>query len=281
MPLNEILKFFAAYIEKELGIIYAEHNFFQLHNRLEEIAKLKGVAGIEQLYDILKDGMSGQTKQLLLDLATNNETSFFRDPKIFRAIESIFLNNLDEVVGEGGNLRIWSAASSTGQEALSVAILINEFSAKNNKNVAFSIVGTDISERVLIRAKQAEYSQLEVQRGLPVPFLIKYFKKDEKDRWTAMPEITKNIEFKKQNLKEAFNFKEKFHLILCRNVLIYQNVPAKIEILNRMTSLLAPGGLLILGSGESLIGLSTEFDQQNMDGAIIYKKRDLTLKSAA
>lgn len=281
MPLNEILKFFAQYIEKELGIIYAEHNYFQLQNRLEEIAKLKGVANIEQLYSVLKDGISGHTKQLLLDLATNNETSFFRDPKIFRAIETSFLHNISSIVKDGETVRIWSAASSTGQEAISIAILIGEFNNKTNKNISFSILGTDISERVLSRAKEAAYTQLEVQRGLPAPYLIKYFTKDENDRWTASQQIFKNIEFKKQNLKEAFPFKESFHLILCRNVLIYQSVAAKIEILNRITSLLAPGGLLILGSGESLIGLSSEFEQQNVDGAIVYKKRDLFVKSAA
>lgn len=280
MQLNEILKAFAQYIESELGIIYAEHNYFQLQNRLEEIAKLIGAGSIEQLHSQLKSGISGQFKQLLLDVATNNETSFFRDSKIFRAIEAFVLENSSDLVKPGEKLRIWSAASSTGQEAVSVSILVNEFNKKKNVNIQFSILGTDISERVLARAKEATYSQLEVQRGLPASYLIKYFKKNEQDRWTATPEVVKHLEFKKQNLKETFPFKEQFHLILCRNVLIYQSVEGKIEILKRITSMLATGGVLVLGSGESLIGLSNEYEQQNIEGAIVYRKKGSFLKTA-
>lgn len=273
MQLNEILIDFAKYIETELGIVYAEHNYFQLQNRLEEIAKLIGADSFKQLHQQLETGISGQFKQLLLDVATNNETSFFRDPKIFLAIEAAVLKNVMEIVEPGEKLRIWSAASSTGQEAISASILIKEFNKINNSNIQFSVLGTDISGRVLAKAKEATYSQLEVQRGLPAPYLTEYFKKDEQDRWMAKDEILKHIEFKKQNLKDPFPFKDRFHLILCRNVLIYQSVEGKIEILGRITSMLAPKGVLVLGSGESLIGLSSEYEQQNINGAIVYRKK--------
>lgn len=269
MQLNDILEYFAKYIEAELGIVYSDHNYFQLQNRLDEIAKLMGVSDIEQLFKQSQQGITGQLKQMVLDVATNNETSFFRDPKLFKSIETSVLKNF----ANSGKLRIWSAASSSGQEALSLSILINEYNKKENTNLQFSILGTDISERVLARAKKATYTQLEVQRGLPAALLIKYFKKDDNDQWTAISDITKSIEFKKQNLKDPFPFTEKFNLVLCRNVLIYQSIQGKIDILNRITSMLAPEGILILGSGESLIGLSKDYEQQNVEGAIIYRKK--------
>ncbi len=273
MQPNQVLEFFAKYIEKELGIIYAEHNYFQLQNRLEDIAKLLGVATIEDLFELQKKGMNSQFKQLLLDVATNNETSFFRDPKVFRAIEKSLLQDYIQKNSPTGPLRIWSAASSTGQEAISTTILINEYKEKTKATFDFSIIGTDISERVLERAKSGTYSQLEVQRGLPITCLVKYFKKNSQDQWTANQEVMRKIQFSKLNLKENFPFKDSFHLILCRNVLIYQNVEGKKEILKRMTQLLQPDGLLILGSGESLLGISSDFDQQNIDGAIVYIKK--------
>ncbi len=276
----EILLFFAKYIESELGIVYAEHNFFQLQNRLEEISKLLAVESVEKLYLIAKEGISGQFKQLLLDLATNNETSFFRDSKVFRAIETVALPWFLQTSPVGSEFRIWSAASSTGQEALSVSILFHEWNLKNNQKIQFSIMATDISERILNRAKEAHYSQLEIQRGLPATYLIKYFTKNDQERWTASAELTQHIQFRKQNLLEPFLFTKPFHIIFCRNVLIYQTVESKKKILNRLTEMLVPGGYLILGSGESLLGLSSDYQQVLSDGAVIYQKKDQLTKVA-
>ena len=276
----EILQFFAKYIETELGIVYAEHNYFQLQNRLEEIAKLLSVESVEQLYSNAKVSISGQFKQLLLDLATNNETSFFRDHKVFKAIEALVIPSFLQNSPAHSELRIWSAASSTGQEALSISMLIKEWNLKNGKTIPFSIIGTDISGRILIRAKEAHYSQLEIQRGLPAPYIVKYFEKNEQDRWKASPELTKHIQFRKQNLLEPFLFTKMFHVIFCRNMLIYQNVERKKEILSRLTEMLLPDGFLILGSGESLLGLSNDYQQAASEGAVVYQKRDKLLKAA-
>lgn len=273
MQLEEILSFFAKYIEKELGIIYSEHNSFQLQNRLEEIAHAIGISSIEQLYEEAKTGINGRFKQLLLDIATNNETSFFRDPKVFRALETTVLNSTSELVTKDEPLRIWSAASSTGQEALSIALLIQEHNDKHSSKINYAILGTDISERVLEKAKSATYSQLEVDRGLPPTYLAKYFKKGDQEKWVALPQITKNTEFKKLNLKDALSFQEKFHVILCRNVLIYQNIEGKRDIVRRITSALIPRGYLILGAGESLFGISSDYDQHTVEGAILYRKK--------
>ncbi len=272
MPPEVVLKFFAQYIESELGIVYAEHNYFQLQNRLEEISKFVGVDSVEKLFEEAQKSISGSFRQMLLDVATNNETSFFRDPKVFNAIENIVLPKYCEGKSLVGPLKVWSAASSTGQEALSTAIMINEWNQKHKQNIDFSITGTDISERVLLKAKSGQYSQLEVQRGLPMPLLVKYFKKDDSDRWKVEEEILHRIHYSKLNLKSHFHFPEKFDIVFCRNVLIYQSLNGKIEILKRITANLADGGFLIMGSGESLLGLSEDYKQAPLDNAVLYQK---------
>jgi chemotaxis protein methyltransferase CheR len=273
MEKEAILSFFAKFIESELGIIYAEHNYFQLQNRLEEIAKLLNFDGIEDLYAQAQQKISGEFRQLLLDVATNNETSFFRDPKLFTAIESLLLSQFKGQNKRPQRLSIWSAASSSGQEALSTAMLLAEFNEKSGENIQFSISGTDISERVLNRAKTGQYSQLEVQRGLSAPLLNKYFKKNDQERWQVNPDLLKQISYSLLNLKDPFNFPNRFDLILCRNVLIYQSVPAKIEILRKLSDSLIPAGHLVLGSGESLLGLSDDYEQIAAEGAVLYRKK--------
>jgi chemotaxis protein methyltransferase CheR len=270
----EHLKFFSSFIERETGIIYSDHNSFQLKNRLEEISKLLGEADIRSLHATAQKGITGSFRQLLLDVATNNETSFFRDPKVFTAIEKEIVPKFLAAAGPLPDFRIWSAASSTGQEAITLAILLEEYRSKSGAKFEFRIVGSDISERVLTKARAGLYTQLEVQRGLSAPQMIKYFSKDENDRWQVSPKIQAKTEFRRQNLKEPFQAMGRFDLILCRNVLIYQNVPSKTEVIARLSEQLNPGGFLVLGSGESLIGLSTDFKQVAIDGAVVYQKND-------
>lgn len=267
-----VLPFFQKYIESELGIVYAEHNSFQLQNRLEEIAKFMGLSTVDQLYDLAQKGIVGSFRQLLLDVATNNETSFFRDINVFRALENSILPNLAERTNLKRKIRIWSAACSTGQEALTVSMIIHEFIQKQNRPLTYSLLATDISNRVIEKAKSASYTQLEVQRGLPAQLLIKYFSKEENSIWKAKKDLTKDISYESLNLKNPFPFADRFDLVFCRNVLIYQSVPSKIEILKKITDQLVPGGFLILGSGESLLGLSSDYAQTYSDGAVVYQK---------
>lgn len=278
---KEILRYFADFIEVETGIVYAEHNYYQLESRLETICKFLNVADVEALYSNSLGGISGNFRELLLDLATNNETSFFRDSEIFTGIESILLPlRIDGLEDDKPELKIWSAASSTGQEALSIAIMIAEFNRREKRNFRFSIAATDISSRVIKKAKLARYSQLEVQRGLPTPLLLTYFTKDEENCWTAKKFITENIRYEVCNLKEFVSPAKKFDLIFCRNMLIYQSVESKIDILKRLTASLSDGGYLILGAGESLLGLSTDYEQVLCANAVFYRKKHLLKKLA-
>jgi chemotaxis protein methyltransferase CheR len=280
MPRDQILTFFSKYIESELGMVYSENNDFQLQNRLEEIVKLHNFANIQELYEVAQKGMIGSLKQLVLDVATNNETSFFRDTKYFNAFRNLIEQQMKGDLFLQKELKIWSAASSTGQEALSISILIDELKKKHNSSLLYSILGTDISERALTKAREAKYRQLEVQRGLTTAQMIQYFTKDDKDIWEASKELTKYIQFTKMNLRDDNYPYNGFHFIFCRNVLIYQNVENKIKILNKLESCLVPGGFLILGVGESLIGLDQDYETVMMDNAVIYRKKHQILKVA-
>lgn len=268
---RERLSFFARYIETELGIVFSEDNAFQLRSRLEDVAKRLGIANVTELHEKAKAGVSHEMRTLLLDFATNNETSFFRDPKLFKAIETGILEPFS-AESPGKTFKIWSAASSTGQEALSVAITIEEFNERAKSKVSYTLHATDVCDRVLARASTAEYSQLEVDRGLSPERLSRWFTRTPEARFRANPAIRMNLKFDRLNLLDPFAFQQSFNLVLCRNVLIYQNVERKGQIVEKIARIMVPGSYLILGSGESLIGLSDKFERKVVDGVSLYRR---------
>jgi chemotaxis protein methyltransferase CheR len=275
----EKIKFFADYIHSHLGIVYSETNYFQLENRLNEISKSLGFENAEQLWFKAQIGVTGEMKQLLLDAATNNETSFFRDPAIFKAIEKTILPQIASRLNGRKSISIWCAASSTGQEPYSLAMLISELSKKITLPQV-EILATDISDRVLEKSKAGLYTQIEVQRGLPANILIKYFTKVDhsgkeltQEMWAIDPKIRSMVAFKKINLIDPWTKFGPFDLILCRNVLIYQNVENKKKVISKISDSLFPEGFFILGAAESLLGLSDQFEQVTSEGAVLYKKK--------
>lgn len=266
------LKFFADYIQKELGIVYSSQNFFQLEKRMIEIAKSLSLPSEDVLYQNAQKGIAGLMKQLILDTATNNETLFFRDPKAFQAIENHIIPGIRSTNPDLKVIRIWCAASSFGQEPYSLAMMIKEMSLKDSRMPRVEIVATDISEKALTRAKSGMYSQLEVQRGLPAPLLVKYFTKSDDDYWTIKSDVRISVQFKKQNLVEPFSSLGDFDFILCRNVLIYQSDEMKKTIVDQMAQRLTKGGYFLMGAAESLFGVSDRFEQLCKDGAVFFKK---------
>ncbi len=221
----------------------------------------------------MSSGISGDFKQFLLDTATNNETSFFRDPKVFQVIEKHILPSLKTNQPQTFSYRIWSAASSFGQEPYSLAMLAHEFMTLNPNHPRFQIFGTDISDNALKRCRAGQYSQLEVQRGLSANRLVQYFKKDEAQNWHIQAPVKSLVEFKNLNLLSSFAQLGTFNIILCRYVLIYQDAVKKKAIVQKLEKCLAPNGILIMGASESGLGLITDMDQVAVDGAIFYKKR--------
>lgn len=274
MLLNSQLKFFADYIQKELGIIYSEQIYYQLQQRLEKVAEFLNLGSPEALYTYaMEKGIQGDFKAYLLDISTNNETSFFRDPSIYTALDKYVIPQLKIDFPSAFNYRIWSAASSFGQEPYSIAMLTNEAKVADPTLPRFEIKATDISDQALSRAKKAHYSQLEVQRGLNAARLVKYFTNSEDAGWALKPEISSMVEFSKKNLLDNFANMGKFHIIFCRYVLIYQDTEKKKEIVGRLVQCLHPKGYLMLGGSESAMGLSTEIEQVDYKGAVFYRKK--------
>ncbi len=278
--MNEKTKFFAEYIQKQTGIVYSEANSYQLENRLQNLATQLSCKDIDELHLKCAYGMSIEIKQLLIDLATNNETSFFRDPSIFKSVDEHMLGQLLQGIHSGRKIRIWSAASSTGQEAYSLSILCNEFKGWQGAP-NFEILGTDISEYALKRAESGKFTQLEIQRGLPTQKMLKYFEKFEGNDsfgenipyWAVNSTIKKSTSFKKLNLLEEWNTIGHFDIVFIRNVLIYQDVENKKKVLEKVYQILNPGGFLVLGAAESLIGLSNSFEQIKVEATIFYQKK--------
>jgi chemotaxis protein methyltransferase CheR len=268
------LKFFADYIEREIGIVYGPEVYFQLEQRLEKIAQFCGLQNTTDLYTKVKvDGITGDLKQFVLDIATNNETSFFRDPKMYQAFSSVILPSLQKNFPKSFTYRLWCCAASFGQEPYSFSMAISEFLKEHPGHQRFELLATDIADHALKRCKEAVYSQLEIQRGLSASRLLQNFSKTEEGTWKLNSDIKSMVNFKKQNLLDPFVGMGLFHVISCRYVLIYQDAERKKQILQKIEKSLAPNGYLILGASESAIGLTTELNQVNVDGAIFYQKK--------
>ncbi len=277
---KDILNFFAKFIEAQTGIAYSEVTFYQLESRLEAIAVQLGHGTIPKLAEIAqKSGIQGPMKELLIDVATNNETSFFRDTKLFTTLAQEVLPAMMQA-HSGRSFRIWSAASSTGQEVYSLAMILSELQSQYPE-ARWEMVASDISERVLAKASSGRYTQLEIQRGLNAQRLLSYFDQIEDEGngaiWKIKPHLQQKITFRRLNLIEPWPASlGKFDLILCRNVLIYQTVEQKKRVLQQIAQRLNPGCRLILGGAESLIGLSEDYDQEQISGSIFYRLKSPT-----
>lgn len=279
---NVIIKFFADYVSSQLGIIYSETNYYQLETRLQEVAKLMNLNDAEELYVLAQKGFSAQLKNLLLDFATNNETLFFRDPPAFQAIERVIEAESHEYVGRSQPFRVWSAACSFGQEVYSLAMILDRM-RNLLPSSGYEIVATDVSSRALKAAEEGVYSEMNVARGLDSFLRDRHFMQQTSangdTEWKVRPELRRGIRFLNQNLLDSFDALGTFDLILCRNVLIYQTTDSRKEIVKKIFNRLRPGGTFLLGSSESLLGISEDFETDRFERATLYRRKDLSKAS--
>lgn len=281
---SEIVAYFSSLIEKETGIQYLAENSHLLENRLRDVAKFNNFVDIDALWnDVQKSGLKPSIKSMVLDLATNNETSFFRDPEVFEFFKNQFVPQFNS---QGGSpIKIWSAACSTGQEPYTLALSMAQL-RDLGKDKPFQVLATDFSERVLKQAISGTYSQLEIQRGLPAPLLIRFFTQEQQSGsslplYRIKPELKQGIQFKQLNLLENWGMMGPFDIVFCRNVLIYQNIENKKKIIAQIARTLRPGGYLIMGGAESLLGLSTEFALKRHGNACTYQLISEPLRKSA
>jgi len=260
--------FLQTYIYRESGIVLDDDKQYLFESRLRPIVVRENLASIDALCDLVAAGRAPALATRVVDAMTTNETLFFRDTGIFETMKTTVLPALLAAAGSR-KLRIWSAASSTGQEAYSIAITLLE--AKIDPRQV-EIIGTDLSEQVVERASTGRYVQFEVGRGMPITLLLKYFTKVGLD-WQIKPEVRSMVHFQKMDLRGNFGALGKFDLVLCRNVLIYFDSTTKEQIIASIARTLVPGGMLVLGCAETLISLDHGYERKVFGHSTFYAIR--------
>ncbi|WP_075219480.1 CheR family methyltransferase [Acuticoccus yangtzensis] len=251
-----------AYLRKILkersGLALSADKQYLVTTRLKPICEQHGLKDLADLVVAMRSGTKGrQLVEEVVDAMTTNESLFFRDQAPFEVLINHMLPQL--IAARGGRpIRIWSAASSTGQEAYSIAILLEENAAKFGRQT-FEIFGTDISQAALARARAGEYTQFEVGRGMPQHYLSRYFTRGERNHYVISPAIRKRVTFEARNLLDPFDRLGQFDVVFCRNVLIYFDRPTKTNVLERIAKIMPGDGFLILGGPETTLGLTAQF----------------------
>jgi len=246
----------AALLKRQSGLMIGRDKLYLLETRLSALLKREKLRDLNALADLLRSPANDHLAREVVESMTTNESFFFRDDKPFVHFRSQALPKFTAARPPSAALRIWSAAASSGQEAYSLAMIVNECRPLlGNRRV--EILGTDIAREQLARARAGVYSQFEVQRGLPVQMLLKYFKKEDQ-QWKISDQLRSLVEFREWNLLADPTQLGQFDVIFCRNVLIYFDQPTKSRVLDVLSRQLAPDGFLYLGGAETVLGLTSK-----------------------
>jgi len=238
------------------GLVLSADKQYLVESRLVPLARKANLGGITELVAKMKSGAEALVVDVV-EAMTTNETFFFRDKVPFDHFRDTIIPKLVQARAARKSLRIWCAAGSTGQEPYSLAMALKEMgSALSGWRV--EIVATDLSLEVLEKSKAGIYSQFEVQRGLPIQLLVKYFKQVG-EMWQINADIRAMVQHRQLNLLHDFSSLGVFDVIFCRNVLIYFDQDTKITVFNRMVKAMEPDGFLVLGAAETVVGLTDAF----------------------
>ena len=244
-------------LKQRSGLMLSAEKQYLVESRLMPVARRNGIADLFELARRLRLGNNETLIAEVVEAMTTNETFFFRDRIPFDHFRTFILPALMRSRERYKRIRIWCAAASTGQEPYSLAIAIKEMGAALG-GFKIEILATDLSNEVLEKAKTGIYSQFEVQRGLPIQLLVKYFTQSG-ETWQIGADIRAMVQFRAFNLLADFSRLGTFDLVVCRNVLIYLDQPAKSDVLDRLARVVASDGFLILGAAETTIGLTQGF----------------------
>jgi len=274
MVSQEILQYFFSILYQESGLILDESKKYLIETRLEPVAAQEGFASIDALGRGLMQKRSPILRQKVVDAMTTNETYFFRDQTPFTIMREEVFPELIKQKEKSKRIRIWCAASSSGQEPYSLAMLVTEMASKL-RGWDIQIQATDISEHVLTQAKQGIYSQHEVQRGLSTPYLLRYFKQKGLT-WQLKPEIRNMVTFRRLNLLSNLSSVGEVDVVFCRNILIYFDLKTKQGVISRISDLITPGGVLFLGGSEALMGIKSSLVRMEAKKGSYYQKKGVT-----
>ena len=246
--------FLRGFLKQRSGLAMTAEKRYLVESRLAPVCRRFNLANLRDLVGLLKATPGSAIERAVIEAMTTNETFFFRDRTPFDLFRDVLLPQAITRNQARRRLRIWCAASSTGQEPYSIAMLLQEAGARL-AGWQTEIVATDLSTEVIERAKLGLYSHFEVQRGLPVQWLIKHFTQVG-EQWQISPSLRAMVDYRQLNLLQGFESLGQFDIVFCRNVLIYFDAPTKADVLNRIAACMAPGGALVLGAAETVIGLT-------------------------
>ncbi len=260
------------------GIVLEAGKEYLVDARLSALARRLGLGSISAVVDKLKL-RNADVERAVVDSMTTNETTFFRDIHPFEAFKKTVIPSILERHAGDRKLSIWCAASSTGQEPYTLAMLLRE-TIPQVANWKITFLATDLSRDVLERAKAGKYSQLEVNRGLPAQYLLKYFKKQGLE-WEISQDVRSMVDFREVNLLETWPAMSGLDVVFIRNVLIYFNNETKKKILSRIRGLMRPDAYLFLGAAETTMNLDDNFVRTSFDKSGCYQLRTQAAKAAA
>jgi chemotaxis protein methyltransferase CheR len=248
---------FATLLKSRSGLVIGPDKLYLLETRLAPILKREGLRDLAALADRLRaPGVEALIREVV-EAMTTNESFFFRDDKPFQHFRNQALPRLLASRPAGASLRVWSAASSSGQEAYSIAMIASECRASIGER-RIEIIGTDLAREQVTRAREGLYTQFEVQRGLPVQMLMRYFRKEE-NGWRIGEAIRGMVQYREWNLLADLRPLGQFDVVFCRNVLIYFDQATKAKVLEAVAQQMAGDGLLYLGGAETVLGITSRF----------------------
>lgn len=244
-------------LEARTGQQLTESRRWRVDSALAGVFRERGISNVDQLVCLLAAPGAEQLAEDVVEALLNNETYFFRDRIMFELLRGKVLPQLAQRRGGSRRLSIWSAGCSTGQEALSLAMLFAEQPGLWD-GWTIDILGTDISSRAIRSAQSGRYSQFEIQRGLAVNQMLAHFS-ETKRGWEAAPALRRMVRFRQRNVLEPMQNLQRFDLVLCRNVLLYFDEARRALAFERIAEAMAADGYLMLGAGETVTGLTRAF----------------------
>ena len=257
---NNSFEFLRDLLLKESGLVVTQEKIYLLESRLLPVASKRGIDSLKGLIDEIKLKRDTALIYEVVEAMTTNETSFFRDSTPFDRLKENVLPALAKS-RSNKSLKIWCAACSSGQEPYSLVMMLKEHPEFSKWNI--DITGTDLSEDILNQAREGLYTQFEVQRGLPIQMLVKYFTQ-EGDKWRIKDEIKKDVKLKKMNVLTDIPFMgSDYDVIFCRNVLIYFDTDNKSKVFAGLKKSIRQDGVLFLGGAETVIGITDQFKPVN------------------
>ncbi len=248
--------FLADFLRRRSGLSITSEKTYLIESRLKPVASRLGLKTAAELVRRLRTGDEALSR-VVTDAMTTNETSFFRDKGPFDQFRDVMLPALSAARRDDAQLRIWSSAASSGQEAYSLAMIIEATASLAGWTV--DLVATDINAEMVERGREGLYSQFEVLRGLPIQMLARHFH-HEGGEWRLSSSIRNRVRFEVFNLLDSYEPLGPFDVIFCRNVLIYFDQQLKHEVLGRLADALAPDGYLVLGSAETVLGYGKKLE---------------------